>query len=212
VNEPFELLKYKNSTAVPKALDLVIGRFGTGGGNPRLKILFLPNGAMDVSGVEYRQPAFPDAITGAIFGHNGSGETLTIAAVPYVQDSTPEGFSSRGAVVLYFGPVDGTTPALPLTSPQVLAKPDMTATDGALNSFFGPVFNGGHYFFGTSAAAPHAAAVAALLKEAQPAISPASIENVLESTARVMTGGRPKSVGAGLIDAFEAVRNVEVAN
>ena len=50
-----------------------------------------------------------------------------------------------------FGPVDGATPAAPLGPAEVLVR--AAATDGGINTFFGA----GNRFFGTSAAAPHAA-------------------------------------------------------
>jgi subtilisin family serine protease len=58
---------------------------------------------------------------------------------------------------------------------------------------------------GTSAAAPHAAAVAALLVSRLPTISPASLQGVLASTARSMAGGTSRSVGPGLVDALGAL-------
>ena len=42
-------------------------------------------------------------------------------------------------------------------------------------------------FFGTSASAPQVAAVAALMLEANPALTPADIRQILEETARPMT-------------------------
>ncbi|WP_228060977.1 S8 family serine peptidase [Coleofasciculus sp. LEGE 07092] len=61
-------------------------------------------------------------------------------------------------------------------------------------------------FFGTSAAAPHAAAVAALMLDAAPGTSPAEIYDILEKTAIDM--GEPGfdfDSGFGLIQADQAV-------
>ena len=79
----------------------------------------------------------------AIFGHNGTGAGMSVAAVPFSNSGAIEEYSSRGPVTHYFGPVIGTTPAAPLASPQVLAKPDIAATDGGATTFFAQCFNAG---------------------------------------------------------------------
>jgi hypothetical protein len=67
-------------------------------------------------------------------------------------------------------------------------------------------------FYGTSAAAPHAAAVAALMKEQADeqdvSLDQALVEEILEETAAPMQGPE-RRVGAGLIDAFAAVGGIE---
>jgi hypothetical protein len=83
----------------------------------------------------------------------------------------------------------------------VLSKPDIAATDGGINTFFGP----GNRFFGTSAAAPHAAGVAALQLEADGALSVPHLFAAQESTARPVGAFGPLDVGAGLIDAEAAI-------
>jgi hypothetical protein len=78
-------------------------------------------------------------------------------------------------------------------------------------------------FFGTSASAPHVAAVAALMLEADTALAPAAVRSILESTARPIdkrfTSNRPiiidpiepgpdgynDDAGTGLVDAAAAV-------
>ncbi|MGH9022818.1 MAG: Calx-beta domain-containing protein, partial [Acidimicrobiia bacterium] len=88
---------------------------------------------------------------------------------------------------------------------RVLVKPDLAATDGARNTFFGNPSGGSFLFFGTSASAPHVAAIAALMKSSQPSIEPAALAGVLSSTSRPMPGGTPRSVGGGMVDALAAV-------
>lgn len=194
---PFEFVGYQNTTGVPVILDLVIGhRAGPG---PRLKTIFFGSGA--VIEVEHGVPAAPDAVTGTIFGHNGGADAISVAASRYNDIVNPEPFSSKGPVTLYFGPVDGSTPAPALTPPAVIAKPDLTATDGGLTTFFSAP---GNRFFGTSAAAPHAAAVATLLRQRRPTITPGSMIEVLTATATAMAGGAPLVTGAGLVNALAA--------
>lgn len=60
-------------------------------------------------------------------------------------------------------------------------------------------------FFGTSAAAPHAAAAAALLWQANPAVSATQIVTALQASALPMGGGLNFSNGYGFIQANAAL-------
>jgi hypothetical protein len=87
-----------------------------------------------------------------------AGGSLSVAAVD-VDDAghdTPETFSSRGPNTRFFNAL-GT----PLASPQVRNNPDLAAADGVATSV--PGFG---TFFGTSAATPSAAGIAAVLRSA----------------------------------------------
>ena len=65
---------------------------------------------------------------------------------------------------------------------MVLNKPDLTAADGVSVTGSNGLFP--TTFFGTSAAAPHAAAIAALIKSRPgPALTPTQIRAALMSTA-----------------------------
>ncbi|MBO0719866.1 MAG: S8 family serine peptidase [Blastocatellia bacterium] len=84
---------------------------------------------------------------------------------------------------------------------EVRKKPDLTAADGVSTSV--PGFTS---FFGTSASAPHAAAIAALLKSAKPKAPPAQIRDALTKTALdIEAPNFDRDSGAGIIDAFAAL-------
>jgi subtilisin family serine protease len=62
---------------------------------------------------------------------------------------------------------------------------------------------------GTSFAAAHITGIAALILEREPSLTPDSVRRVLLSTARDLgPAGRDRDFGAGLADAFEAVRSL----
>ncbi len=141
------------------------------------------------------------------FGHaNAAGAEAVGAAffldTPEFGISPPslESYSSAGGTPILFD-----TSGTPLAMPDVRLKPEITAVDGVNTTFF---FNDSHGsdgiddFFGTSAAAPHAAGVAALMLEARPAATPEEIKTVLESTAIDMgVAGFDHDSGYGLIQA-----------
>src|SRR5262249_44067916 len=87
-------------------------------------------------------------------------------------------------------------------------KPDITAADGVSVTGVGGF---GSPFFGTSAAAPHAAAIAGLLKSANPSFTPAQIRTALTSSAiDIEAAGVDRDSGAGIIDAFAPLQAVGV--
>jgi subtilisin family serine protease len=67
-------------------------------------------------------------------------------------------------------------------------------------------------FFGTSAAAPHAGAIAALVKSADLSLTATQIRGFLMSTAiDIEAAGVDRDSGAGILDAFAAVQAAGVA-
>jgi hypothetical protein len=144
-----------------------------------------------------------------IFGHSGSAGAISVAAVPFNSGSQPEPYSSRGPVIHGFGPVEGTTPAAPLGPPEeIIGKPDLTATDCGKTTFFAIFAAPFWRFCGTSAAAPHAAAVAALMLDAKPTAGPQKVRAALEGSATEFESFGSCAVGAGLVEAVGAVEEV----
>ncbi|MBT5708760.1 MAG: S8 family serine peptidase [Verrucomicrobia bacterium] len=149
---------------------------------------------------------------GQVFGHPGAENAIAIGAVYqgnglfgpgyFDGDELVESFSSDGPRRVFFnGDGDPYTPAdFSGTGGIVREKPDFVAADGVSTNT--PFFE---QFFGTSAAAPHAAAIGALLK--QRGISdPSHIRQLFESTAvDVETPGFDRKSGHGIIDAFKAM-------
>src|SRR4029079_12157980 len=90
----------------------------------------------------------------------------------------------------------------------VLQKPDVTAADGVSVTGVGGF---GSPFFGTSAAAPHASSIAALLKSGSPAISTAAARSALAASAiDIEDAGVDRDSGVGIIMANRALLSAGV--
>jgi len=83
-------------------------------------------------------------------------------------------------------------------------QPEITAADGVMTTT--PGFNP---FFGTSAAAPHAAAIAALLKSYNPGLTPQQIRFALTNTALdIEAPGPDRDSGVGILDPVGALASI----
>jgi hypothetical protein len=119
------------------------------------------------------------------FGHNSSKGAMGTAAYPWYEPYVTESFTSPGPSYMYFDAAGNR-----LAEPEIRIKPDIAAIDGVNTTFFSSdsaedpdTFPN---FFGTSAAAPHGAGVAALLlqKGGGPgSLTPQRIREVLQATA-----------------------------
>jgi hypothetical protein len=134
------------------------------------------------------------------FGHNGGADAMSVGASA-VPSTALNSYSSYGPVTTLFGPVVGVTPAAPLSLPRVLNKPDIVATDCNHTTFFS---GASHVFCGTSSAAPHAAAIAALLRQKYPTRPTESIDIGITSTGSSLAGATAAMQGGGLINALAA--------
>ena len=136
--------------------------------------------------------------SGSVIGHELTAGANTVGAVAWNNTpafggtGTPEAFSSVGTGQIMF---DASGNRLPNTVSA--NKVSFLAPDGSVTSVLAP-------FYGTSAAAPNAAGVAALMLQADPNLSPAQVSAILAQTAAPVAGGFG-AVGAGLIQADAAV-------
>ena len=155
---------------------------------------------------------FPTA-SSTVVGHANANGAEAVGAAAYfntpafgVSPPVLEPFSSSGPTAILFD-IQGNR----FASPVVRQKPGIVGPDGVNTTFFPP--NGDipqdpdnfPNFFGTSAAAPHAAGAAALLLEKQPSLPAVSIYQALRSTAIDMGApGVDFDSGYGLIQADAA--------
>ncbi|BBH70303.1 hypothetical protein ACTI_69880 [Actinoplanes sp. OR16] len=123
----------------------------------------------------------------------------------HTRQSQPERFTSDGPRRLFYA-ADGTpyTPGnFTATGGVVRDKPQITAADGVSTTV--PGFE---TFFGTSAAAPHAAAIAALALSGNPGLTNAEIRAALTGTALDLApAGFDNRTGYGVIRADLLLRN-----
>jgi hypothetical protein len=115
-----------------------------------------------------------------------------------------ETFSSDGPRRYFFtGNGTALTPGnFSSTGGVLLNKPDLTAADGGATSV--PGFSS---FFGTSAAAPHAAAIAAMIRNYKPSLTPAEVRALMTSTALdIEAAGADRDAGAGIVMALAALQ------
>ncbi len=138
---------------------------------------------------------FADRLAPSIFGHPAAAGAIAVAADFWDNTQTTEYFSSLGPTVIYLDQDN-----IPLAKPQVRQKPEIAAPDGVDTTFFGSpgVPNDPNpLFFGTSAAGPHAAGVAALLIQAAGGpgqLSPDRLKLLLEETTQ-----QPHQLNAGIV-------------
>ncbi len=180
---------------------IVVAKFD---GQDRVLNLLLFRGTLDSS----------LSTAGATRGHSAVEGAYSVAAVDATlaaggggsfDGSEPvELFSSDGPRLVYYladgTPIPGSDPTNPALG-LVRAKPDVAAADGVATA--APGFTP---FYGTSAAAPHAAAIAALVKQAVPGIDAASLRSTLTSTALdIEASGSDRDSGAGIVMPYPAL-------
>lgn len=159
-------------------------------------------------------------------GHPGAAGAAAVGAAPFYKTpgcgTTPtilESYSALGGSPTLFD-----TTGKRLATPTTRQKPNFVAPDGGNDTFLGfkidasrdtssvsQCANNANYpnFFGTSAAAPHAAGVAALMLQKNSSLTPAQIYSALQSTALAIGSPSPDyTSGYGFIQADAAVASV----
>jgi subtilisin-like proprotein convertase family protein len=201
-----------------------------GGSGLRLAVVKFSGDAryLQLSALRSRFKNSPDGLTafatpGVTRGHSAAVNAFSTAAapaaVPFTRDlepgdppnprgpfpdpftgaQLPERFTSDGPRRVFFN-ADG-TPITPgnysSTGGTVRQKPDITAADGVVTTVPGFL-----RFFGTSAAAPHAAAIAALVLSGNPGFGNAEVREAFNATAfDLAPAGIDARTGEGIIRA-----------
>ena len=160
-------------------------------------------------------PGLPAWVTpGTTRGHSAAAQAFSMAAAPandplpfdlepgdppnprgpfpgvFTSAQLPERFTSDGPRRMFFD-------AAGAPAPQTRAKPDFTAADGVSTSV-----DGFEEFFGTSAAAPSAAGIAALVRSGNPTATIADVREAFTATALDLTPAGPDNrSGRGILRA-----------
>ncbi|GAA4422770.1 S8 family serine peptidase [Bremerella cremea] len=200
--DAFEFLQFINTTG-SEEFSIVIGK---NFGEDARVLKYQYWGAQDGVVTEHFLPS------GTAVGHAAANGAASVGAAAFydtpafgANGATKEDFSSVGSVAIYFD-----TSGNRLGTFEYRQSPDFVAPDGTNTTFFGSdvpedadTFPN---FFGTSAAAPHAAAVAALMLQKNSALTPWNVYDILGATATDMaTSGPDILTGYGLINALAAV-------
>ncbi len=148
------------------------------------------------------------------FGTDDVGKVAPTGPYPneFNIDSLIEPFSDDGPRRMFFNP-NGTaiTPGnFSSTGGKVFAKPDFTAADGVTTSVSNSQF--GEPFFGTSCAAPHAGALAALAMSYNPNLTPAQLAAILRGPGALKITSPSRDAGAGILMAPKILGAVAAAS
>lgn len=209
--EVFSVINFGGPTSFALSLEYAGNRDGGSApatGSPAVfKLVWSGNATVD---------AYPSKKNkSSIYGHANAAGCVAVGAVAYFntpaygRTPVPQSFSSLGGTPILVDASGGF-----LGSPIVRNKPDFCAPDGANTSFFYLDSDGDAFpnFVGTSAAAASAAAVAALMLEAKPSLTPDALATALRSTTTdMLSSGFDFDSGHGLINAAAAVQSVSAA-
>jgi uncharacterized repeat protein (TIGR01451 family) len=205
-HDPIEYFDYTNTTGSTQNLELMIVKYA--GTTPGLiKYVDFNKDSSLVTDTEAAASA-----SSTVVGHANVVQMTAVGAADYtktpafgVSPPVVEPFSSLGGTPILYAH-NGTLLAAPLIPQQ----PNIVAPDGVSTTFFDrPLANGFFAFFGTSAAAPHAAAVAALMLQADPTLTLAQIQSAMDTTATSFGTPAPNfETGYGLLNADAAMNSL----
>jgi hypothetical protein len=195
--DPIEIATVAPSN-VARTLNIALGGVNVAGIN-RIKYILTNN---QVS-VDQFATASPTA-----WGHTNAAGTISVGATNSLAFSNPpvlQNFSARGGIPILF---DNAGNLLP--QPVIRQTPDIVGPDTVNNTFFGvdsPLDTDTFpNFAGTSASAPHIAALAALIRQVRPGVTPDQIRTALTSTAIDMgVAGFDNESGFGFANGLSAV-------
>lgn len=188
-DQPLEIIVYTNNTGASLNLFLSIVKYS--------------GAARELELFAYRAGAQQYITTAdSIIGHGTVDGVITVGAISATDSGWDaiQYYSSRGPSTIYSN--FSTQTKYQRNSLDGAAIDDVQTRIGQLGYFGNP-------FGGTSAAAPHAAAIAALLLDAKPSLTPAQVTSALQSTAVDLgTAGYDQTFGSGRFDALAAVNEV----
>lgn len=158
------------------------------------------------------------ATAGSTFGHSAVAGAFSVAAVNVAEaaggefeagPTTPvELFSADGGRRVFYdrnnNPIRGGV-TFASGGGELRQKPDIAAADGVSTTL--PGSSGLNPFFGTSAAAPHAGAIAALIKGAVPGITQAQVRDALLAGALdIEAAGTDQDSGRGIASVMNGLK------
>ncbi len=177
-DDPMEYCRFINEEDCDK--DYFVRVVQAGGENRTIELYVLP---IDGNSVKL-DPCVPED---SIFGQQAVSEAISVAAImPLANQTVVEPYSSRGPVTIKF------------PSPALRQKPEISAPDGVFVST-GPGQQG--TFSGTSASAPHIAALGALLWSTDPNLKEEQIRKKLINSSPLHNESWNPAIGYGVPDA-----------
>jgi subtilase family protein/putative Ig domain-containing protein len=208
-----------NGNSAPTNVSLMVGLANGSPAPGRIKLVWQDDGAGSTI------TNFPPTNNATIQGHPNAAGAAAVGAARFYETplcgTTPavlEPFSSFGGTPILFDSSGNR-----LATPDLRQKPDFVTADAVNNTFLGftlasanltdpstvqQCMNNASYpnFFGTSAAAPHAAGLAALLLQANSSITPGDVYTALRFTAAPMVTASPDfTTGYGMLQAGPAL-------
>jgi subtilisin-like proprotein convertase family protein len=198
---PFEYLGYN----FPENLRVVVARHPDAETRAMRVLLFNGELGLSTAGATFGHAAAANAIgAAAVDAHEaGGGEFMAGPTTPV------ELFSADGGRRVFYNrdgsPIKPNKFTFASNGGELRHKPDLAGADGVATTL--PPFSGLSPFYGTSAAAPHIAAIAGLIKSAKPDTTSQQIRNALKASALDIEGsGVDRDSGSGIAFAPAALK------